>query len=252
MLNRNPSDRKALELRPVAIEPGINRYAEGSVLIKAGNTHVLCTASLEDHVPNWLLGKGRGWVTAEYSMLPRATHTRSKRDREKVSGRTHEIQRLIGRALRSVVDLEALGERSIVVDCDVIQADGGTRTASITGGFVALLLALHKMIQQDKIPGKSLRDICIDTVSGISVGLLSVDGKEEVFVDLDYQEDANCEVDMNFVIRGSGLFVEVQGTAEGQAFSNQELNKMIAAAQVAAQQLSELQRTVLKACGVNF
>src|SRR3954468_23198351 len=149
---REPAGRSDLEIRPLIIETGVNRYAEGSALIKAGNTHVLCTASVEENVPAWLVGKGKGWVTAEYSMLPRATHTRSKRDREKVSGRTQEIQRLIGRALRTMVDLKALGERSIIVDCDVLQADGGTRTASITGGCVALALALKRVQELNQLP----------------------------------------------------------------------------------------------------
>src|SRR3954470_16230157 len=153
---REPAGRSDLEIRPLIIETGVNRYAEGSALIKAGNTHVLCTASVEENVPAWLVGKGKGWVTAEYSMLPRATHTRSKRDREKVSGRTQEIQRLIGRALRSCVDPNALGERSIMIDCDVLQADGGTRTASISGACVALAMALGKLSAAGKLPGKAL------------------------------------------------------------------------------------------------
>src|SRR3954468_11462640 len=158
---REPAGRSDLEIRPLIIETGVNRYAEGSALIKAGHTHVLCTASIEESVPAWLVGKGKGWVTAEYSMLPRATHTRSKRDREKVSGRTQEIQRLIGRALRAMVDLKALGERSIMVDCDVLQADGGTRTASITGACVAVAIALRKLERAGKIGSGAL----IDTVA---------------------------------------------------------------------------------------
>jgi ribonuclease PH len=152
MLVREPAGRSASQIRPLTLETGFSRYAEGSVLIRAGHTHVLCTASIEEEVPGWLKGKGRGWVTAEYSMLPRATHTRSKRDREKVSGRTQEIQRLIGRALRAMVDLKAIGERAILIDCDVLQADGGTRTASITGACVALAMALKKLASEGKIP----------------------------------------------------------------------------------------------------
>jgi ribonuclease PH len=160
MLQRNPASRQALQIRPVTIEVGVSRYAEGSALIKSGNTHVLCTASIDEAVPPWLAGKGKGWVTAEYSMLPRSTHTRSKRDREKVSGRTQEIQRLIARALRSMIDLKVLGERQIIVDCDVLQADGGTRTASITGGCVALALAVAQF----------KKEAWTNTVSGISIG----------------------------------------------------------------------------------
>src|SRR6478735_3322436 len=167
MIQREPKNRTSLQIRPLSIETGVSRYAEGSALIRTGNTHVLCTASIEENVPNWLAGKGRGWVTAEYSMLPRATHTRSKRDREKVSGRTQEIQRLIGRALRSMVDLKALGERSILIDCDVIQADGGTRTASITGACVALAIALNRLAREGKIPPQAWTN----TVAAISIGM---------------------------------------------------------------------------------
>lgn len=202
-------------------------------MIRAGHTHVLCTVSVEESVPGWLVGKGQGWVTAEYSMLPRSTHTRTKRDREKVSGRTQEIQRLIGRALRAMVDLKALGERSVLVDCDVLQADGGTRTASITGACVAVSIALEKLAKAGKLPGKAL----IDTVSAISIGIK--DG--QVLADLDYNEDSKCDVDMNFVITGKGDFVEVQGTAERQAFSKQDLDRMTECAIAAAEQIRKIQ-----------
>ncbi len=220
------------ELRPLSFETGFTRYAEGSVLIKSGYTHVLCTASVEETVPTWLAGKGKGWVTAEYSMLPRSTHTRSKRDREKVSGRTQEIQRLIGRALRTMVDLKALGEKSIIVDCDVLQADGGTRTASINGGCIALALALHKL---------GLKNALTDTVSAISVGM----NQGKILVDLNYEQDSSCDVDMNFVTTGKGLFVEIQGTAEKQAFSQSDMQKMTEAAVKAMSQIKKLQIEVI-------
>ncbi len=238
---REPQSRLASQIRPISIEPNVSRYAEGSVLIKAGNTHVLCTASIEESVPGWLVGKGQGWITSEYSMLPRATHTRNKRDREKVSGRTQEIQRLIGRALRSMVDLKGLGERSIVVDCDVLQADGGTRTASITGGCVALALALGKLEKEGKLPGKAW----IDMIAAVSVGIK----KGEVLVDLDYNEDSSCDVDMNFVVTGKDLFVEVQGTAERQAFSKADLDRMTDGAMNAVHQLRAVQAAVLEKAG---
>ena len=234
---REPAGRQALQIRPLSIETGVNRYAEGSVLIKCGNTHVLCTASVDEAVPPWLVGKGKGWVTAEYSMLPRSTHTRSKRDREKVSGRTQEIQRLIGRALRSMVDLKALGERQVIVDCDVLQADGGTRTASITGGCVALAMALKKF------PGA-----CIDTVSAVSIGMKSGDA----LTDLDYNEDSSCDVDMNFVITGKSLFVEVQGTAERSAFTKLQLDQMTDAAVSAATEIRGTQLATLQKLGISI
>lgn len=233
MTEREPVGRKPYDIRSLTIETNVNRYAEGSVLIKAGNTHVLCTASVEDSVPGWMVGKGKGWITAEYSMLPRATHTRSRRDREKVSGRTQEIQRLIGRALRSVLDLKKLGERSIMVDCDVIQADGGTRTASITGGCVAIGLAVKKLLAAGRIP----TDPWLDSVAAISVGLK--DG--QVLVDLDYLEDSSCDVDMNFVMTGKGGFIEVQGTAEGQSFSKADLDLMTEGATAALEKIKQIQ-----------
>ncbi|MFL5813886.1 MAG: ribonuclease PH [Bdellovibrionia bacterium] len=230
---REPKGRKALEIRPLSIETGVSRYAEGSALIKAGNTHVLCTASVEESVPGWLVGKGQGWVTAEYSMLPRATHTRSKRDREKVSGRTQEIQRLIGRALRTMVDLKALGERSILIDCDVLQADGGTRTASISGACVALGMALKKLEKAGKISSSAF----VDTVAAISVGMKN----GQVLVDLDYQEDSSCDVDMNVVMTGKGELVEVQGTAERKPFTMAQLQEMTQGASAAIQEIRKIQ-----------
>jgi ribonuclease PH len=236
--NREPVGRTDQEIRPLTFEVGFNRYAEGSVLVKSGHTHVLCTASIEESVPGWLTGKGKGWITAEYSMLPRATHTRGKRDREKVSGRTQEIQRLIGRALRAMIDLKALGERSIIVDCDVLQADGGTRTASINGACVALRVALQKLEKAGKIsPG-----VIADSVAAVSVGIK--DGR--VLVDLDYNEDSSCDVDMNFVITGKGQFVEIQGTAEHQAFSKQDMDNMTDGALRAAQVIGRAQAAALQ------
>lgn len=237
MIDRIPKGRTALEIRNLTIEVGVNRYAEGSALIRAGHTHVLCTASIENSVPAWMVGKGTGWITAEYSMLPRSTHTRSKRDREKVSGRTQEIQRLIGRALRATIDLSKLGERSIMIDCDVLQADGGTRTASVTGGCVALGIALGKLIKAGKIS----KDVWVDTVSAISVGMKS----EQVLVDLDYEEDSSCDVDMNFIMTGKGDFVEVQGTGEKRAFSQSELVQMTEAAKNGIAQLRAIQLKAL-------
>ncbi len=215
MMLREPLGRKFSEIRPLKIETHVTRYAEGSALIRAGHTHVLCTATVEENVPGWLAGKGRGWVSAEYSMLPRSTHSRVKRERGQVSGRTQEIQRLIGRALRSMVDLKQLGERSILVDCDVIQADGGTRTASITGGCVALAMALGRLTREGKIPAL----VFSDTVAAVSIGVM----KQSILIDLDYNEDSQCEVDMNFVITGKEGLVEVQGTGEQNTFSKQDL-----------------------------
>jgi len=237
-ITREPTGRTPSQIRPLTIECHVNRYAEGSVIIRAGNTHVLCTASVEEKVPDWMVGKKQGWITAEYSMLPRSTHTRTKRDREKVSGRTQEIQRLIGRALRAMVDLKELGERSILVDCDVLQADGGTRTASITGACVAVSLALKKLEKEGKISNKAL----IDTVSAISIGIHN----GVVLVDLDYKEDSSCDVDMNFVVTGKGLFVEVQGTAEKQAFSKADLDGMTEAAIQATREIQKTQEQALQ------
>jgi ribonuclease PH len=230
--------RPLTEPRVCKIEVDVSRYAEGSCIIETGHTKVFCTASVEEETPKWLKGKNSGWVTAEYSMLPRATHTRSKRDREKVSGRTQEIQRLIARALRAMVNLEKLGERQIIVDCDVLQADGGTRTASITGACIAVAAALSKLIEQKKVPPS----VFLDTVQAISVGL-----KDGVaLVDLDYDEDSTCDVDMNFVRTGSGLFVEVQGTAERKPFSEEDMKKMMDGAKIGLDKLRDQQVAILK------
>lgn len=242
MPQREPNGRKFDQIRPMTIETHFTRYAEGSILIRSGHTHVLCTASIDENVPNWLAGKKKGWITAEYSMLPRATHTRTKRDREKVSGRTQEIQRLIGRALRSMVDLKKLGERSIMIDCDVLQADGGTRTAAITGGCVALGIALSKLIREGKIPN----DTVIDTIGAVSVGIR----ESEVLVDLDYSEDSSCDVDMNFVMTGKGNFVEVQGTGEQKTFSKKDLHSMMDVASTALDQIRLIQLEVLEKSGL--
>lgn len=238
--NTRSFDRKAHDLRPITFETEVNAYAEGSCLVKAGGTHVLCTASVDPGVPPWLLGKGRGWVTAEYSMLPRATHTRSKRDREKISGRTHEIQRLIGRALRSMVDLKALGERQILIDCDVLQADGGTRTAAINGACIALCIAIEKLRAPSSGSAAIAADAkpIIDTVSAISVGLTA---SGEALTDLDYDEDSSCGTDMNIVMTGSGKFIEVQGTAEKGAFTRAELEVLTRAGEDACTKIRELQ-----------
>lgn len=212
--------RRADQPRELKITPNFTMHAEGSVLIETGNTRVICTASVEEGVPPFLKGKGQGWVTAEYSMLPRSTSTRCKRDRKSVGGRTQEIQRLIGRSLRTVVDFEALGERTVWIDCDVIQADGGTRTASITGGYVAMILALRKIREQgvvfDKFPVQK-------QVAAISLGIV----QGEALLDLDYSEDSNADVDMNIIMTSDNKIIELQGTAEKVAFSRDELNTML-------------------------
>ena len=224
------------QLRPVTVTPRFIKHAEGSVLIEVGDTKVVCTVSVEDRVPPFLKGKGVGWITSEYGMLPRSTGTRSQREssRGRPSGRTHEIQRLIGRSLRAVVDLKALGERTLWVDCDVIQADGGTRTASITGAFVALVDALRHMKKQGMVPELPL----LDFVAATSVG--KVGG--EVLLDLDYEEDSRADVDMNVVKTGRGLFVELQGTAEHTAFSDEELAALMAAADKGIRELVAMQK----------
>ena len=234
MIHRH-DNRAPDSLRPVTITRGYTKHAEGSVLIEFGDTKVLCTASVLDKVPPHKKGSGEGWVTAEYGMLPRSTHTRSDREaaRGKQSGRTQEIQRLIGRALRSVVDLSKLGERTIQIDCDVIQADGGTRTASITGAYVALADAVAWLHAQGKITQSPI----IDSVAAISVGVVA----GVPMLDLDYNEDSNCDTDMNVVMTGKGGFVEIQGTAEGVPFSSEELNALLALAQKGIAQLGQLQ-----------
>ena len=234
-----PSKRAADELRPVTIERNVARYAEGSCLIKFGSTHVLCTASLEDKPPAWLRGQGRGWVTAEYAMLPRATHTRTRRKSTtgKQSGRTQEIQRLIGRSLRAVTNLQALGERQITLDCDVLQADGGTRTASITGAWVALHDCLKWMHGRSIIKDHPLRD----HVAAVSCGVAS----GEAVLDLDYAEDSAAETDANFVMTGAGALVEVQATAEAAVFTEAQLNSMMALARGGILKLIELQKSAV-------
>jgi ribonuclease PH len=234
-----PSKRAADEIRKVTFERGVARYAEGSCLVRCGDTHVLCAASLEDKPPPWLRGQGRGWVTAEYAMLPRATTTRNRRESStgRVSGRTQEIQRLIGRSLRAVVDLPRLGERQITIDCDVLQADGGTRTASITGAWVALRDCLNWMVYRSILKDSPLKD----HVAAISCGVVG----GEALIDLDYAEDSTAETDANFVMTGSGGLVEVQGSAEGAPFSEAELLKMMALARRGIGELVVLQKTAI-------
>jgi ribonuclease PH len=231
--------RRADELRPVRLTRGYTRHAEGSVLVEFGETRVLCTASVEDRVPPFRKGSGGGWVTGEYGMLPRSTHTRTDREaaRGKQSGRTQEIQRLIGRSLRSVTDLSALGEHTIQLDCDVLQADGGTRTAAITGAFVALYDALRWMQASGRIEGIPIRDF----VAAVSVGF--VQGR--ALLDLDYAEDSACDTDMNVVMTGAGHFVEVQGTAEAQPFSASQLQALLGLATQGIQRLIGAQKSAL-------
>ena len=230
-----PSGRSPAELRPVRIKRRYTKHAEGSVLVEFGDTRVLCTASVEERVPPFLKDTGRGWVTAEYGMLPRSTHTRTEREaaRGKQSGRTQEIQRLIGRSLRAVVDLAALGQRTVQIDCDVLQADGGTRTAAITGAFVALHDALSALKAENAIR---------DFVAAVSVGIY----QGTPVLDLDYAEDSACGCDMNVVMTGGGSFVEIQGTAEGAAFHRQELDALIALAERGIRELIEHQRRALR------
>jgi ribonuclease PH len=235
-----PDGRKPEELRPITITPDFNRYAEGSVLIAFGETHVICTASVEEKVPPFLEGQGRGWITAEYAMLPRATHTRSGRS---PGGRGQEIQRLIGRSLRAAVDLRALGPRQITVDCDVIQADGGTRTAAITGGWVALAIAARRLQKAGKLPkDKNGKDPIRQAVAAISAGI--IDG--EARVDLPYVEDSNADVDCNFVMTESGRFVEIQATAEKDAFSADQYGQLVGLANGAMKALFARQREALE------
>jgi ribonuclease PH len=234
-----PSGREADQMRVVRFTPGFTRHAEGSVLAEFGDTRVLCTASVENRVPPWLRGKGSGWVTGEYGMLPRATNTRSGREavRGKQSGRTQEIQRLIGRSLRSVIDLSGLGERTVTLDCDVLQADGGTRTASISGAYVALSIAMQKLLDAKTIKKNPLHG----QVAAVSVGIY--DGA--VVLDLDYPEDSQAETDMNIVMNEAGRFIEVQGTAEGHAFSDEEFSAMLALARKGIDEIIVSQNEVL-------
>ena len=236
-----PSGRAADQLRDISFESGFTRHAEGSVLVRFGDTHVLCTASIEDSVPGFLRGAGQGWVTAEYGMLPRATHTRSAREaaRGKQTGRTQEIQRLIGRSLRAVVDLAALGERTVTLDCDVLQADGGTRTASITGAYVALADACESLRARRVLSASPLHG----QVAAVSVGIV----RGVPVLDLNYSEDSEAETDMNVVMNNAGGFIEVQGTAEGHAFRRHELDALLNLAASGIGELCALQSQVLAA-----
>ena len=231
-----PSQRQPDQARPLRITRNFTRHAEGSVLIEMGDTQVLCTASVEESLPPFLRGKGQGWVTAEYGMLPRSTHTRSAREaaKGKQSGRTQEIQRLIGRSLRAVIDLKALGERQITLDCDVLQADGGTRCASITGAWLALNDACEKLVAEGKLPANPLRD----HVAAISVGIY----QGIPVLDLDYPEDSGCDTDMNVIMTGSGGIVEIQGTAEGEPFSRAQMDQLIDLAEAGIKQLISAQK----------
>ncbi len=234
-----PSQRQPDQLRTVRITRNFTRHAEGSVLIEMGDTRVLCTASVEESLPPFLRGKGQGWVTAEYGMLPRSTHTRSAREaaKGKQTGRTQEIQRLIGRSLRAVTDLKALGERQIILDCDVLQADGGTRCASITGAWIALYEACEKLVQSGKLTANPVKD----HVAAISVGIY----EGSAVLDLDYPEDSNCDTDMNVIMTGQGGIVEVQGTAEGEPFSREQMNMLMDLAQMGIRQLVAEQQSAL-------
>lgn len=234
-----PSGRKLDEMRTISIETGVTKHAEGSCLIRCGDTHVLCTASIEDKPPSFLKGTGLGWVTAEYGMLPRATNTRNRREAAtgKQSGRTQEIQRLIGRALRAGVDRVALGERQIVVDCDVIQADGGTRCASITGGWVALRLAVNKLIKA----GAVTSDPIVDHVAAVSCGIYA----GQPLLDLDYAEDSEAGTDGNFILTGRGRLIEVQMSAEGATFSRDEMGRLVDLAEAGIARLVEAQRAAV-------
>ena len=237
---RRPSGRAANELRAVTFERGYTRHAEGSVLVAFGGTRVLCTASIEDGVPGFLRGRGQGWVTAEYGMLPRATHTRSAREaaKGKQSGRTQEIQRLIGRSLRAVIDLRALGERTVTLDCDVLQADGGTRTAAITGSYVALVDACRALITRGTLANLPVHG----QIAAVSVGICG----GMALLDLDYDEDSQAETDMNVVMKDGGAFVEIQGTAEGHAFRRDELDALLGLATSGIARLHALQDAALR------
>jgi ribonuclease PH len=234
-----PSERRPDQLRPVTLETGVSRHAEGSCLVSFGHTRVLVTCSVEDGVPGWLRGKGQGWVTAEYGMLPRATHTRGRREAAagKQSGRTQEIQRLIGRSLRAVVDLKALGERQVTLDCDVIQADGGTRTAAITGAWTAMASAFAYL----RAEGVLKADPILDQVAAVSCGVY----QDEPVLDLDYDEDSSAEADSNFVLTGSGSIVEIQATGEKRGFTREEFQRLFSLAEGGCAELFALQRAAL-------
>ena len=234
-MNRN-DQRSQDELRPVEITLGIQSYAEGSVLIKTGDTHVICSASIEESVPNFLKDQNKGWITAEYNMLPRATLTRTRRENIK-KGRTHEIQRLIGRCLRTSVDLNSIGERSILIDCDVVQADGGTRTASITGSYVALYLAVLSLVEENKIEKMP----AINQLAAVSVGIL----KQQVLLDLCYEEDSEADADFNIVMNNNGDFIEVQGTAEQKPYSKELLDEVLSVGSNGIKQLFDKQNEAI-------
>ncbi len=232
------SNRNNNQLREIEFIPHINPYAEGSCLVKYGNTHVICTASVEDKVPSWLKGQEKGWVTAEYAMLPRSTQTRIARESKKPSGRTQEIQRLIGRSLRAGIDLSKMPETCITIDCDVLQADGGTRVASISGGFVALHLAINRLLAEEKLTENPIREF----VAAVSCDIYN----GEAILDVDYQEDSNSQVDMNFVMTESGKIVEIQGTAEGEPFSESQFNQLLKLGKQGIKQIIAKQKEVLK------
>ena len=231
--------READQLRPISLEPGFSKHAEGSCFVRFGDTHVLCTASIDEKVPSWMRGKGKGWVTAEYGMLPRSTHSRNDREaaKGKQSGRTQEIQRLIGRALRAAIDLDKLGEVSIKIDCDVIQADGGTRTASVTGAYVALYQAIEFLMNKGLLKENPIRT----EVAAVSCGIVGGQG----LLDLDYSEDSTAEADANFVLTGTGEIVEIQGTAEAAPFSAEQFANLFALAQNGITRLTTYQRQAL-------
>ena len=232
------SGRKNNQLRDIEFVTNFNPYAEGSCLVKYGNTHVICTASVEEKVPSWLKGQEKGWVTAEYAMLPRSTQTRVAREVKKASGRTQEIQRLIGRSLRAAVDLEKMKDFCITIDCDVIQADGGTRVASVSGGFVALYLAIEKLLKEKKIVESPIREF----VAAVSCDIYN----GEAVLDVDYVEDSNSQVDMNFIMTESGKIVEIQGTAEGEPFEEKEFNELINLGKEGIKQIIAKQKEALK------
>ncbi|MFA7431277.1 MAG: ribonuclease PH [Rhodospirillaceae bacterium] len=234
-----PSGRAIDALRSISLETGVNKHAEGSCLVKFGDTHVLCTASVDERIPGWLRNQGRGWVTAEYGMLPRATTSRTDREaaRGKQTGRTQEIQRLIGRSLRAVTDLEAMGEMQVKVDCDVLQADGGTRTASITGGFVALHMAFQHLVKIGLLKAVPFTD----TVAAVSCGLY----EGAAVLDLDYAEDSVAQADANFVLTGTGAVIEIQGTAEEKPFSRAQFNDLLDLAELGVQELTRIQKQAL-------
>ncbi len=241
MTYTRPDGRRPSDLRPVTIQVNPILHAEGSALIRMGDTVVLCTASVQEEVPKWLKGQGKGWVTAEYALLPRSTHERTPRERSGPRGRTQEIQRLIGRSLRAAVDLEALGERQIIVDADVLQADGGTRTAAITGGYVALAMALRRLVEAGEVSAKVFKP----AVAAVSVGV--VEGVP--LLDLCYEEDLNASVDMNVVMNAVGDFVEIQGTAEGEPFSRETLNALLDLAWAGIQRLLKAQQEAIREAG---